>query len=55
MTSVNDEQNFVDSKFNSIQQFGRSFFDEFASIVIITLAGILLNLDQSGANFSLPD
>ena len=51
MTSITDEQKFVDTNFNTIQQFERSPFDELASIVISTLAGILLNFDQS----ALPD
>jgi len=55
MISINDEQKFVDTNFNTIQQFKRSSFDELASIVITTLAGILLNFDQSGAKFAVPD
>ena len=55
MTSITDEQKFVDTNFNTIQQFERSSFDELASIIISTLAGILLNFDQSGAKFALPD
>ena len=48
MTSITDEQKFVDTNFNTIQQFERSSFDELALNVISTLAGILLNFDQSG-------
>ena len=55
MTSITDEQKFIDTNFNTIQQFERSSFDELASIVISTLAGILLNFDQSGAKFALPE
>ena len=55
MTSIIDEQKFVDTNFNTIQQFERSSFDELASIVISTLAGILLNFDQYEAKFALPD
>ena len=50
MNSIPDEQKFVDTNFNTIKQFERSSFDELASIVISTLAVILLNFDQSGAN-----
>ena len=38
-----------------IKQFEWSSFDELTSIVIFTLAGILLSFDQSGAKFALPD
>ena len=55
MSSITDEQKFVDTNFNIIQQFERLSFDELASIVITTLAGILLDFDQSGAKFALPD
>ena len=54
MTSISEEQKFVDTNFSTIKQFDRSSFDELASIVISTLAGVLLNFDQSGANFALP-
>ena len=55
MTNITDEQKFVDTNLNSIRQFERSSFDEVASVVITTLAGILLNFYQSGAKFALPD
>ena len=51
MTSITDEQIFVDTYFNTIKQIERSAFDELASVVISTIAGILLGLDQSGASF----
>ena len=55
MTSITDEQKFVDSNFYTMKQLDRSSFDEFASIAISNLPGVLLNFDQSGAKFSLPD
>ena len=56
MTSIIDEQKFVDTNFNTIKQFERSSFDELVAIIVITtLAEILLNFDQSGAKFVLPD
>jgi len=55
MTSITDEQIFVDTNFYTIKQFERSNFDELASIVISTLAGVLINFDPSGAKFALPD
>ena len=55
MTSITDEQKLIDTNFNTIQQFERSSFNELASIVITTLAGTLLNFDQSGAKFASPD
>jgi len=35
MTSITDEQNFVDTNFNTIKQFELSSFDELATIVIV--------------------
>ena len=55
MTSINDEQKYIDSNFGTINSFKRATFDELSAIVISTLSGILLNFDQSGAKFALPD
>ena len=55
MTSINDEQKFVDANFVTINNFKRSTFDEISAIVILTLSGILLNFDVSNAKFALPD
>ena len=55
MTSINDEQKFIDANFLTIKNFNRATFDELAAIVISTLAGILLNFDPSGAKFASPD
>ena len=55
MTSINDEQKFIDSNFVTINFFKRATFDELSAIVISTLSGILLNFDPSDAKFALPD
>ena len=55
MTSINDEQKFIDANFITIKNFKRATFDELAAILVSTLAGILLNFDPSGAKFALPD
>ena len=54
MTSINDEQKFIDANFVTINNFKRSTFDELSAIVISTLSGILLNFDSLGAKFALP-
>ena len=41
MTSVTDEQKFIDAKFLTINKFNRAEFDELTAIVILTLSGIL--------------
>jgi len=43
MTSITDEQKCIDTNLKIIKQFERSPFDELASIVISTPAGVLLN------------
>ena len=55
MTTITDEQKFIDSNFVTITNFKRSTFDELSAIVILTLSGVLLNFDPSGAKFALPD
>ena len=55
MTTITDEQKFIDSNFVTITNFKRSTFDELSAIVISTLSGILTNFDPSGAKFALPD
>ena len=55
MTSITDEQKFIDANFTTISHFKRATFDEMAAIIISTLSGILLNFDVSGAKFALPD
>ena len=46
---------FIDTNFNTIRQFDRSSLDEFASIVIATVAGIFLSFDISGVKLVIPD
>jgi len=53
MTSIIDEQKFIDANFLTIENFNRATFDELAAMVILTLAGILLNFDPSGGKFAL--
>ena len=55
MTSITDEQKFIDANFTTINHFRRATFDEMAAILISTLSGILLNFDVSAAKFALPD
>ena len=55
MTSITEEQKFIDANFITISHFKRGTFDELAAIIISTLGGILLNFDVSGAKFALPD
>jgi hypothetical protein len=55
MTSITDEQKFIDANFQTITKFNRANFDELTATIISTLAGILLNFDISGAKFALPD
>ena len=55
MTSITDEQKFIDATFLTITKFNRVSFDELTATIISTLSGILLNFDISGANFALPD
>ena len=55
MTSINDDQKFIDANFVRITHFKRSTFDEMSAVVIATLSGVLTNLDPSGAKFALPD
>ena len=55
MTTINDEQKFIDSNFVTINNFKRATLDELSAIVISTLAGVLLNFDPSEAKFALPD
>jgi len=49
------EQKFVDANLSTIQQFQKDSFDVLAAIVTPTLAGVVLNFDQSGTKFALPD
>ena len=55
MTSITDDQKFVDANLVTINQFKRSTFYELSAIVIATLSGVLTNFDPSGAKFALPD
>ena len=47
MTSINDEQKFIDANFVTINNFKLATFDELSAIVISTLSGFLLNFDPS--------
>ena len=55
MTSITDEQNFIDANFQTISKFNRASFDKLTATIISTLSGIQLNFDISGAKFTLPD
>ena len=55
MTSINDEQKFIDANFITINHFKRSTFDEMSAIVISALSGVLLNFNVSDEKFALPD
>jgi hypothetical protein len=55
MTTITDDQKFIDANFVTINHFKRSTFDEMSAIVIATLSGVLTNFDPSGAKFALPD
>jgi len=54
MTSITDEEQFIDANFLTINKFNRASFDEFTATIISILSGILLKFVIYGAKFALP-